>query len=87
MFKRKRITLPQTLHVLNIYEMIPIRLVEIGLADALKTANEYNIYAYDAYILECARKLHYPLMTLDDQLALKAIQMKIKVHEFKKEGL
>jgi predicted nucleic acid-binding protein len=65
--------------------MIPIQLVEIEITDALKTSHENNIYAYDAYILECAKKLHYPLMTLDEQLITKANQMKIKIIELKKE--
>jgi len=85
MFKRKRISLTQAQQAFKIYEMIPIQLVDISISDAMKTSNEYNIHAYDAYILECAKKLHYPLMSLDEQLIVKANQMKIKVIELKKE--
>jgi hypothetical protein len=27
----------------------------------------HNIYAYDAYVLECAERFHVPLITLDSQ--------------------
>ncbi len=36
-----------------------------------------NTYAYDAYFLECARKLRSPLLTLDQQM--KVIARKIGI--------
>ncbi|VAX37921.1 hypothetical protein MNBD_UNCLBAC01-408 [hydrothermal vent metagenome] len=68
MLKRERITYNQAKKSLNFYQKIPIRFCDITLEDSLKLANELNIYAYDAYILCCATKLHAPIISLDKKL-------------------
>ena len=40
-------------------------LVVTHIKSALKIATKFNIYAYDAYFLECADNLRIPLLTLD----------------------
>jgi predicted nucleic acid-binding protein len=54
MLKRKRVTLDQVRLAIQEYEKIPIRFVDIQLDDALEIASELNIYAYDAYLIQCA---------------------------------
>ncbi|MBW2368147.1 MAG: type II toxin-antitoxin system VapC family toxin [Deltaproteobacteria bacterium] len=52
---------------------IPVDLRRIDIKSALKIATQFNIYAYDAYFLECAISLRSPLLTLDR--VLKRIAM------------
>ncbi|QTA84450.1 type II toxin-antitoxin system VapC family toxin [Desulfonema magnum] len=50
----------------------------------MKIAVQFNIYAYDAYFLECAAALKLPLLTLDRQMAVLAQKMKIETLEINK---
>ncbi|MEE9493319.1 MAG: type II toxin-antitoxin system VapC family toxin [Gammaproteobacteria bacterium] len=43
-------------------------LVSVDIQKALKLALNYNIYAYDAYFLQCANHLSIPLITLDKRM-------------------
>ncbi len=43
-----------------------------GRAQTLMIAAELKIYAYDAYVLQCARLHHSPVLTLDGGLARAA---------------
>ncbi len=69
LLKRHGITLEQTMAALKIYDAIPIRFVKVELQPALKIANTYGIYAFDAYVMECATKYRTSLLTLDNRLA------------------
>ena len=68
MIKRGRLTSTQVKAVLKSYEQIPIRFVEVGLAEAVELAAEQNMYAYDAYLVVCARQQRCKLMSLDKAL-------------------
>jgi len=81
MLKRQRITLEQARQAIEIYQQIPLRFVEVELADALALAAELSIYAYDAYLLRCAAKYRAPLLTLDAQLVRLARQKGIAILE------
>jgi predicted nucleic acid-binding protein len=81
MLKRQRITIEQARQAIEIYHEIPIRFVDIELAEALELAAELNIYAYDAYLVRCAAKYRAPLLTLDEGLARVAKQKGISVLE------
>lgn len=65
MLRRSRITLTQAQRAVAIYQEIPIRLVRVDLHDALRIAADHGIYAYDAYLIACAKKHRLPLLTLD----------------------
>jgi predicted nucleic acid-binding protein len=41
-------------------QRIPVRLVRIRIDEALKLALRWDIYAYDAYYLQCARDTDFP---------------------------
>lgn len=60
---------------------IPVDLRSINIKSALKIATEFNIYAYDAYFLECADNLRSPLLTLDRGMKRIAGEMGIKILE------
>ena len=55
----------QMLGLVKNFLQIPIRIINIDLEKALKIAWKYKIYAYDAYYLEVAMRLHIPLVTFD----------------------
>ena len=83
MFKRGRITLEQALRAIKVYSKISIRFVDVGLEQSLKIADTLNIYAYDAYLVQCAIKYRSPLISLDGNLVNSAKRMKVKVIEVK----
>jgi predicted nucleic acid-binding protein len=62
-------------------ESIPVRLVSVDIQKALKIALEHNIYAYDAYFLQCAKKLSLPLLTLDRRMKKVAHTLNLDVME------
>jgi predicted nucleic acid-binding protein len=49
----------------EIVQQIPVDLRPINIKSALSIAIQFNLYAYDAYFLECAKYLRSPLLTLD----------------------
>jgi len=81
MVKRKRLTSNEAVAALEGIRSIPVRLVAVDIQKALKIALEYNIYAYDAYFLQCAKQLAYPLITLDKKMKQVAYDLKIEVVE------
>ena len=81
MFKRKKIDLKTAIRAIEYYKMIPIRLVNVDMIKSVELSEQYNIYAYDAYFLECARNYSSPLLTLDNGLSIVAKKMKINVME------
>lgn len=81
LLKQKRVTISEALQAIDIYLQIPIRFVEVELTNSLELANEFGIYAYDAYLLRCAEKYRLPLLTLDNRLVQVAKDRKIQVLE------
>ena len=49
----------------EVVQQIAVDLRHTDIKAALSIAVRYNIYAYDAYFLECADNLRSPLLTLD----------------------
>ena len=64
--RRGRLTIDQAADAMSAFLMIPLRMAEIDISKALTLAGREQIYAYDAYIIECARKYRTPLLTLDN---------------------
>lgn len=83
MFKRDRISLDSAKKVLNFFD-IPIRRSEVRLEPALLIANRQDIYAYDAYVLDCAIQYRTPLLSLDEKMIEIAKDLDIKVQEVKR---
>lgn len=81
LLKRKRIAIDDALQAIDIYLQIPVRFVEVELSDSLQLADEFGLYAYDAYLLRCAEKYRLPLLTLDARLVQAAKDRKIQVLE------
>jgi predicted nucleic acid-binding protein len=81
MVKRKQLTHQEALSAYAASGVIPVRLISIDIKQALVLALEYNIYAYDAYFLQCARQLSCPLITLDTHMKQIANNLNIEILE------
>lgn len=81
MVKRKRLTEAEALKAEKATGQVPVRLVGVDIRAALKIAAEQNIYAYDAYFLQCARVYSLPLLTLDKRMKQVAVELGIQVLE------
>jgi predicted nucleic acid-binding protein len=81
MLKRKKITFNQIPVVLQAYGRIPLRFMDIDLAESLQIAAEYDLYAYDAYIITCARESRCSLISLDKALCKAAFKAQVNVLE------
>jgi len=81
LFRRMRVDLDQARAALVSFRKIPVRLVEIDLVTCVEMAKEHGMYAYDAYMLECARKSRTPLLSLDDFQRQIAVRLGIRVLE------
>jgi predicted nucleic acid-binding protein len=81
MFKQNRLTLDEAQKGLSIFGSIPLRYVEPDFANALQLSKTINMYAYDAYILDCAIRYKSPLLTLDRKLISAAQSINVETLE------
>jgi predicted nucleic acid-binding protein len=81
MIKRHKLTGDEALKAEAASKDIPVRLVSVDVQASLRIAIEHNIYAYDAYFLQCARVYSHPLLTLDRRMMQVADQLGIKILE------
>ncbi len=65
----------------EVVQQIPVDLRRTEVKSALGIAIEFNLYAYDAYFLECAERFHSPLLTLDLGMQRVAREMGIRILE------
>jgi predicted nucleic acid-binding protein len=78
MLKQRRLSLEDAQRGLRIFQSVPIRCVAVDLENAVSIAHANNLYAYDAYFLDCAVRHAAPLLSLDR--LLKRAADKIGVH-------
>lgn len=81
MLKQKRVSAKDAQQGLKIFESIPIRYHAVDLGNALSIAHSMNIYAYDAYFLDCAIRHSSPLLTLDRGLIRAARKASVAILE------
>ena len=81
LFKRKRISSNDVRRGLELFNEIPLRYVAINMEHSLDIAEQAQIYAYDAYLIECAKQLSAPLLTLDKRLERVATKLGINLME------
>jgi predicted nucleic acid-binding protein len=79
MKKKGRLTDREALKAFNLSQRIPVKLVSIRIHDALKVAVKFNIYAYDAFYLQCCLEMKLPLLSLDKRMCEVAKSLSIKV--------
>jgi predicted nucleic acid-binding protein len=81
MLKRGRLTLGQAESVLKNYEKIPIRFVDVSLHESIRISADRKIYAYDAFLIACARDQRCRLMSLDRALLQASVDSGIQIVE------
>lgn len=81
LLKRRRLKLAEVQAAMTAYAQIPIRFVDVELAAALELADRFGLYAYDAYLMACARRQRAPLLTLDARLGRAAKEAGVKLME------
>ena len=81
MFKQNRLTIDEARKGLVIFDMIPLRYIKLDFVNALKISKQANMYAYDAYSLDCAVRHKAPLLTLDQKLKTAAQNLNIETME------
>ncbi len=81
MFKRGRISLNEGIEITEGFQKINIQTVFLNLNRAVEISHKFNIYAYDAYVIECAERLKSPLVTLDSRMKDVAKKLGITIIE------
>ena len=81
LMKRKSLTPTELPLLWKVAREIPVELTAVDINEALIIAGRYNIYAYDAYFLQCALYHRSPLLTLDKRLKEIARDLGIKIVE------
>ncbi len=83
MFKRRQLSIEKAKQALTAYRNIPIKFVDVPLEQTLEISNALNIYAYDAYLIQCAQQTSTSLLTLDNGLKVAAKEKGVHVLELK----
>lgn len=78
MFKSQRLDIKPAQQALTVYSGIPIKFVDVPLEATLEISKAQNIYAYDAYLIQCAQQTSTSLLTLDN--GLKSVAQQVGVH-------
>jgi len=79
--RKGRLSDREILRAFDISQKIAVRLVPVKVHDAIKMAIRFNIYAYDAYYLQCCIENRLPLISLDKCMCDVARSLGIKVVE------
>jgi predicted nucleic acid-binding protein len=77
--KKGRLNEQEIIRAFSVSQEIAVRLVSIKVHEALKTAIRCNVYAYDAYYLQCCIENSIPLISLDGRMCEAAKSLGIKV--------
>ena len=80
-YRRKRLVARQVRDAWTSFEKIPLRLLEVGVPQALGLAQQFGLYAYDAYVIEAARGRRVPLLALDARLRTVATGLGVETWE------
>jgi predicted nucleic acid-binding protein len=80
-YKRRKITSDEIGEALTGFNQIPVHFEHPDLSEALDLCVKHQIYAYDAYVLLCAKEFRVPLLTLDEAMRSIAGKEKIKLVE------
>lgn len=81
MLKQRRLDMEEARRGLEIFQSIPIRHLAVDMENAVAIAHAHDMYAYDAFFLDCARRHAAPLLTLDRPLKRVAGKMGIQILE------
>ena len=77
--KKGRLTDREVLKAFDASQRIAVRLAPVKIHDAMKVAIKFNIYAYDAFYVQCCIETKLPLISLDSRMCDVAKDLGIKV--------
>ncbi|MCL2806411.1 MAG: type II toxin-antitoxin system VapC family toxin [Treponema sp.] len=72
-------TKDQMIELIQNFKKIPLKMVEIDLEKTLEIAWNYKIYAYDAFYLETAKRLGFPIISFDSGMIKIAKELNLTV--------
>lgn len=81
LFRRRLISPEQMLLAWQAARGIPVALRDIDMLAALRLSGQHGVYAYDAYMLQCAIETSAALLTLDRRLKQTARAIGLDVME------
>ena len=81
LMRRKILTSHEASSAIAVFERIPIRFAEIELGSVVELLARHSMWAYDAYVVECAKKYRTPLMTLDKDQSRIAVEEGVEIIE------
>ena len=81
MFKRRSSSIELGKQAIKAYREIPIKFIDVPLEQALEISSAQNLYAYDAYLIQCSQLTSTPLLTLDGGLKRAAQEMGVQILE------
>lgn len=81
MFKRRRITLPEANQAINLYQSMLIQFRRVNLKSAVELSHKLGIYAYDAFVIQCAVECGGSILTLDSGLVAAAQAFGVAIHK------
>jgi predicted nucleic acid-binding protein len=81
MVKRGRLVGQEAIEAYGISQRIAVKLLPVRIQDAMQIAIRFNMYAYDAYYLQCCVERAAPLITLDARMRATAKILNINVVE------
>lgn len=81
MVKRGRLTGQEAITAYGISQRIAVKLRQVRIDEAMKIAIRFNMYAYDAYYLQCCVESGASLITLDGRMSGAAKNLHISVVE------
>jgi len=84
MIKRNRISITDAKRVIQQFSRVAIRRTPIRMDEAIELSGKYDLYAYDAYVLDCAIQYRTPLLSLDKKMEYVAKQLQIQLLEVDK---
>ena len=86
MIRQKGIDVMEARRGMEILDNIPLRYVEVDMAQVLSIASRMKGVAADAFLLETAIRYNAPLLTLDRSLGRAAESLGIDVVRLEEEG-
>ena len=81
MVKKRALDPSEVISAWDAVQTIAVELRRIDIQAALGLAVRFNIYAYDAYFIECALSLRCPMLTLDHRMKMVARDVGIRILE------
>ena len=65
----------------DVHFLTPVRYIQTDFGNAIAILKHTGMYAYDAYLLDCAIRFKAPLLTLDRKLMTVARDLNINILE------